>query len=76
MTKIDTDKLSPTERQALIHQLREDQRLYEQENILKVKEEFQAMALERGFTLGQLNLAGKKSRKGVPLGPRKKKADE
>ena len=35
MTKIDTDKLSPTERQALIHQLREDQRLYEQENILK-----------------------------------------
>ena len=76
MTKIDTDKLSPTERQALIHQLREDQRLYEQENILKVKEEFQAMALERGFTLGQLNLAGNKSRKGVPLGPRKKKADE
>jgi hypothetical protein len=76
MAKIDTDKLSPTERQALIHQLREDQRLYEQENILKVKEEFQAMALERGFTLGQLNLAGKKSRKGVPLGPRKKKADE
>ena len=41
-----------------------------------MKEEFQAMALERGFTLGQLNLAGKKSRKGVPLGPRKKKADE
>ena len=75
MVKIDTDTLTPTQRQELIHKLREDQRLYEQENILKVKAEFQAMALERGFTLGQLNLAGKKSRAGVKLGPRKTKKE-
>jgi len=73
MVKIDTDKLSPEERKQVIKQLEEEARAYEQENILKVKEEFQRMALERGFTLGQLNLAGQTPRKGRKLGPRKKK---
>jgi hypothetical protein len=69
---VDISNLSPQDRLALIKKLQEDQREYERENLLKVKEEFQAMAMERGFTLGQLNLAGKASRKGLKLGPRKK----
>lgn len=72
---VDITNLSPQDRLALIKKLQEDQREYERENLLKVKEEFQAMAMERGFTLGQLNLAGKTSRKGLKLGPRKKKEE-
>jgi ribosomal protein L13E len=76
MVKIDTEKLTPEERKAVLKQLEEEQQKYEKENILKVKEEFQKMAQERGFTLGQLNLAGQAPRKGRKLGPRKKNQDE
>ena len=70
---VDIANLSPQDRLALIEKLQEDHRTHQKEYLLKTKEEFEAMARERGFTLGQLNLAGKASRKGVKLGPRKPK---
>ena len=70
---VDIANLGPQDRLALIEKLQEDHRAHQREYLLKTKEEFEAMARERGFTLGQLNLAGKSSRKGIKLGPRKPK---
>ena len=72
---VDTENLSPQDRLALIEKLQEDHKAHQKEYLLQTKTEFEAMAKERGFTLGQLNLAGKASRKGIKLGPRKKKEE-
>lgn len=74
MAKIDTDKLSPQERKKLLEMLAEDEKKYKEENLLEVKAEFEALAKERGFTLGQIFLAGVKRPTG-PRGPRKKKTE-
>jgi hypothetical protein len=70
MAKVDTDRLSPAERLDLIKFLQDQHKEYQHQELLKTKQEFEAMAKERGFTLGQLNLAGKASRAGIKLGPR------
>lgn len=74
MPKVDTDRLSPQERAALIKQLEDDHKAFIQTDLLAIKKEFEEMAKERGLTLGQIFLAG--SRRTGPRGPRKKKGAE
>jgi hypothetical protein len=70
MPRVDTDRLTPAERNELIKSLTEDQKSFQEKNLVKIKKEFEALAAERGLTLGQIFLAG--VRRGGPRGPRKK----